>query len=106
MPDAPSDPYKVILLLKAKEEMRAARSRAKNDEDVRQYLALVREVIAQIAANPLTWGERWGRYPHADLAQFHKLYQRISTIYAVDETHRIVYVAHCRPVLNHPLASE
>jgi hypothetical protein len=105
MPDAPTRKYKVIPLPIAKAEMRAVAERATKYADARRYLDSVVEAFKRLEVDPTTWGDPRKRYLHARLSQFHRLHDRISFVYAVDEERRIVYVRQCRPVQDHPLAS-
>jgi hypothetical protein len=104
MAEQPSSPYEVIFLWMAERQVVESAARAVSPEVKNGFLGAVRAIVARLEADPTSWGERKFRYKYASLDGYERLHARIVTHYAVDETHRVVYVTECRPVLNHPLA--
>jgi hypothetical protein len=105
MVNVPGASYRVSILWIALRQLREAIGRARSAEVERQFRNEVQALLLELAADPITHGDRLQQYRHARL----DMYQRINkdmiyTKYAVDETNRIVYVQQCRPVLSHPLA--
>jgi hypothetical protein len=97
-------PWKVVLLLAAKQQMRESAARAATSEQRKEFRTAVADILSQLAVDPIAKGDPLRHYRAAGLLQLEWLRDQILTVYGVDEANKIVYVKECRPVLGHPLA--
>lgn len=104
MAESPSGRFQVELVGLAREGLLALAERAAQLGIKSQFLASYLRIVEHLATDPVAWGEQRCTYPTLGLREYHRLFEGLAILYAVDPINRLVYVKKCRPVLDHPLA--
>jgi hypothetical protein len=97
-------PFKVEFLSPVKQRIRVLLVKAARGGVLTAFTSMVREAVQHLETDPVAWGDQMRTLPAAGLLDFHRLFQMISIRYAVNPTHRVVWVKEFTPVMNHPLA--
>lgn len=100
-PQAPF--YRVLPAASGRQEMRQLGERAHALGIRQRYLDAFRQIEQNLRSDPLNWGDPLYTLRHLNLAVYHRCHDLVCVTYAVNQTHRVVWITHAIPMPGFPL---